>query len=1045
MASGLTKRQGGVALVAWVALVTVVGVTMVGGAETKQGRVEHAVPISKEGTFFLTIQATLPDQLGLKPLGYEVYLNGERVEEQEGHRWSRNYVPFFTVDRERGDGTLFPMHFVLPLSLSEDDRLTIRYPADQEVEEAKLHPAMNGVEASVGFDHAHHVYFTNDAPEAKVDLKCPSSKSVDGRLIVQHVRLADNQGQSSWNPGYRTTEVERLRLVNLRDRSAPEENLSMTVPLPKDGHRLVGLTVVLEDGDKRWAKYLGAASIVPPREMGRYHNEGRFISSIRTRPDSDGHEANAYKRFGIDWVRFGWHWNQWEPQPGEVDWSRSDQVFDIFRENKLRVMHLVGPVPKWARATEGDLKDVPYKGRTIKYDWAPAKSMLPRFGEAHRALYERYDDVIRACNIWNEPWEGMGITGWKSTGDHYRDIVREINDAVNEVDPAIKTVAADSAHNTQWKLFAAGMEDSIDVISTHYANPTSTHAYSLARYYDKKTWETETWRAWAGDASSVRHALLYFANGGDKVSLFNHQMFFDHRGNPTPGTVWVAAMREMLEGLSFEKVVHPKRPPFVFLFTGENRAVAAVTTSAFAGTGNPRSAFRSQFGKRVLKMGFRAPAETQVYDILGNSIDSTKEPAELRLKVSEEPRYIEYRGSPSKLASRLKQAHYENLRPVEITLRDITRRLGQEDAAIPVTLKNAYSEPINGQVRVEAQAIDLTQSEQTFELGAAEEKTLRFKVEGRTGKGNAFPVEVTVDSDRGQAQLSETLHVAVVAPGNPEIDGRIADWERFGAVPVRFGAGQRADRSQEAAWRPWKDVSVDGSLATEAAFAADENYLYFMARVKDSEHDPLPSMLAGQNLHEIQNPPADHMYVEAGPIPGEGGDYIQLALANGGRDPYAPRYEVREPEHPLHRLGAVQRSSYIYMIYPTKDGEAEIMRMRTPNFYYLHPLPIDYERLANRCRVAGAQVKVRRVPSGYVYEVGIPWSELPTIQHAQGDKARLNLKVRGNGTIYWSAGRSAARASATDFEPTWGNDWTTDTVWGFVGNPAQGGKGNGEK
>lgn len=1005
-------------------------------AQDSAHRDVHEISTSKTGTFFLSIEATLPAQLGLEPLGYEVYLNDERVEQEEGGDWTRNYVPFFTVERASGD-SLHTMHFVMPLDVEAGDDLEIRHPPQQHIADSRLHPALQGMEASLSFDQAHQIYFTTENPEPRVTLKGTSGSDVEADLLLQHVRLADSEGRSTWNPGYRTTEVERLEQQDIASRLRGDGTAQFSVPLPTDQHRLVGLTVLVRKGDRQWAKYLGAASIVPPRPLDQYNEDGRFISSIGLDADSDGQEINAYKRFGIDWVRFGWYWDKWESTPGQVDWSASDQVMSLLRNNHMLAMHLVGPVPEWARgpgwsdSTADSLKDIPYKNRTIKTDWSPRPEMLSRFGETHRTLYQRYNDVIRASNVWNEPWEGMGITGWKSTGGHYRAIFDEIADAVHAADSTIKLVAADSGHNTQWKLVAAGMDDALDVISTHYANPYATNAFALANQHDLETWETETWRTWAGDAASVRHALVYYANGGSKVSLFNHEMFFDSRGNPTPSTVWTGAMAHMLRDLDFGTVVHPERPPFVYLFKGDERHVAAVTNSAFSGVGNPQGAFRSQFSDSPATIQLRDSENMAVYDMLANPIAPSQEGQHVEFPVSKAPRYIEFTGSYGKFVDRLSEAHYDDLRPVQITLRDITSRLGAE-ATLPVTLKNAHRTVLSGQVELEVEGLTLTNSQQSFELGPAAEKTIRFQIDSRSITGNQFQTIVTVDTKRGTVTLSETVHEAVIAQGTPTVDGDVSDWKNLNAVPVQMQEGGSGTQQQQA-WRPWETFERESEGQAAVAFAADDDHLYMMARVQDTEKDVLPSMLSGRSLHEFQNSPAEYIYAEAGPTPGEGGDYLQLALANADRDPFHPSVEGRPPTDPMHRLGNIQRANYLYQIYPTDDGDAEVMRMRTPDFYYLHPLPIDYEWLSHRATVSGAKVEVARREGGYIYEVALPWSELQTIRHSPGQKARINLKVNGAGeAMYWSAGRSAATVSSTDFEPVFGTKWTNDTWWGFV-------------
>ncbi|MFP4056509.1 MAG: hypothetical protein ACLF0G_06550 [Candidatus Brocadiia bacterium] len=1014
--------------------------------------VEVAPP--QAGTYFLELDATVPPRVGTRAIRYTVWLGEEQALEPRvrgGHRWNTNYVPYFAVDRGRPDGrpTTARLLYVVPLELEAGSRVEVRVPPGGQVLAARLRPAIEGLGARMELGRAHRIYFVGEGPQARLLLTAPAGTRLRGKALFQHVRLADlREGDPRWNPGIRTTAASRVGEAPIQATADAEGRAQLSLDLPDDAHRLVGATVVLEDGEKAWARYLGAAAIVPRRKLEGYRPDGFFISSfgvsvrrrgdLRARHVDMGPEAlaEAYKRIGIDWVRIATHWGVWEREEGEVDWSGADALYDLLRANGILAMHLVGPVPRWARAQGEGLVDVKYKNMTIKSDWAPAKAYLGRFGDAHIAFYRRYKDVVRATNVWNEPWEGMGITGWKSTGDHYRAIVRQVQRAVGAADPSIRIVAADSAHNTHWKLFAAGMADAIDAISTHYSDPSASYAFSLKRFYEKELWETETWRAWMGDAACSRHALLYFANGGDKVSLWNVQMLFDQHGNPEPSTVWTAALRHLLDGLAFRKVVHPARPPFVLLFEGRRRHVAAVVSTLLASPGDQTGAFRQQFADDELTMAIE-PAGCRFYDLLANPIEPERdEQGRAVLPVDREPRYIEFRGEVGDFEQALAAARYQGLRPVEIVVHDLTAPLDARPA-LRVELRNACARAITGTVRVEAERLAFEPARQRLQLAEGGRATLAFPVRSAEAGPNAFPVRVVAETSGGQAELAETVHVATIARGSPTVDGDVGEWPALGAVPVAMSGGEGAGLDVLEAWFPWEKLAAsDAPFAAQAAFAWDDDYLYLMARVKDDSRSILPSMLAGKDLHKLQRPPGDHMYVEAGPIPAQSGDLIQLALAGLDQDPFEPKYEVRPPDHPLHRMGAFLRTSYLYLIYPTEGGGAEVMRVRTPDFYYVHPLPIDYAWLAEHCTVEGARAAVQRLDGGYAYEVALPWGELETLGREPGLRLRMNLLVQNDGmgkTLQWSRGRSAARLTGLDFEPGWGSVWSNDTQWGFVG------------
>jgi hypothetical protein len=444
-----------------------------------------------------------------------------------------------------------------------------------------------------------------------------------------------------------------------------------------------------------------------------------------------------------------------------------------------------------------------------------------------------------------------------------------------------------------------------------------------------------------------------------------------------------------------------------------------------------------------------------VYNLLANPVhsdsgDGAQDGSQggskgLTLQVDAEPRFIEFEGSADEFASRLKQASYEGSKPVKSEVYDITGRIdGSGNAALPVGLTNTGAESRQVTVSVQAEGLSFEASSRQVTLPpAGETKRVKFMIgSGETSPGNAYPVQVEVNTSKrgtgGSATLEETVHQAVIARGSPSIDGQIEEWSKFNAVPVRMrqGEGSENEMEEQRLKRPWKEFAEENdAFAAEMAYAADEKNLYVMARVQDAKKQLIPSMLSGENLHKKQNKPAEYIYIEKGPTQGAAGDLIQLALGGLNQDAYQPKYELRPPEHPLHRFGSYIATPYKYFIYPTADGGAEVFRVRTPEFYYLHPLPFDYEWTAQHCRVKGAEVKVRRTDSGYVYEAALPWSELKGVPHQPGDRIRLSMAVQDSGPgnrLVWSKNRSTASLTRLSFEPGYGDRWSAETQWTFA-------------
>jgi hypothetical protein len=499
-------------------------------------------------------------------------------------------------------------------------------------------------------------------------------------------------------------------------------------------------------------------------------------------------------------------------------------------------------------------------------------------------------------------------------------------------------------------------------------------------------------------------------------------------------------MRHVLRDTDFSEVVHPGRPPFVLLFKGReiDRHVAAVATSVASLARNPREVFRYQFRNDPLRMQLSDDSRLAFYDVHANRIDPGHSGGRLSIPVNATPRYIEFRGSVEEFKSLLSGADYQNLTPVQIVVAgDLTSPLGQ-DPHLSVELRNAYRMPIEGEIVVQTDALKLVNTRRQFTLGGAEHRTFNFAVTGATKRSNSYPILVRVETDHGKTEHEETIHQSLIVQGTPTIDGSVDEWNQLGAVPVLMTAdpAQLGASLTEQAWFPWKDFANDAQEFTaQIAFAADDQNLYLMSRVRDTKRNELPTMLTGKQLHEFQKG-ASHIYVKPGPTPGAGGDMLLWSL--GHKNQHDPKYEVHPPDHPLHRMGSVLRHQFQYMIYPTSDGDAEIMRVRKPGFYYMHPLPIDYKWLSRHSTVDGARVVVKRLEQGYIYEVAIPWSELEGVPHAPGDRVRMNIAVQDKGSgnrLTWSAGRGLSTRSKIALEPGWTSDWTNETWWGFLAPP----------
>ncbi|HYW79420.1 MAG TPA: hypothetical protein VE890_07560, partial [Thermoguttaceae bacterium] len=114
---------------------------------------------------------------------------------------------------------------------------------------------------------------------------------------------------------------------------------------------------------------------------------------------------------------------------------------------------------------------------------------------------------ITGFMLWNEPWEGLSISGWAADIPRYRELYRRMGDAVfqarKEAGVDVLVGGCDSSTNTLDKLFPDGSDEFLpylDFCSIHYQG---LHAPVLYPQWNNRThykgrvliWDTESWTA----------------------------------------------------------------------------------------------------------------------------------------------------------------------------------------------------------------------------------------------------------------------------------------------------------------------------------------------------------------------------------------------------------------------------------------------------------------------------------------------------------------------------------------------------------------------
>ena len=210
---------------------------------------------------------------------------------------------------------------------------------------------------------------------------------------------------------------------------------------------------------------------------------------------------------------------------------------------------------------------------------------------------------INGIKLWNEPWEGLSISGWGSDMLRYREIFRVLADATHEAcaegNLDVLVGGCDSASNTFDKFFSDGSDTwlkDLDFCSIHYQGmfPPSTFKAWKNRQKPKgrvRIWDTESWVANCDDRVaavvagniSTGHDRAVGVYGGNVISGENYweeTQYFDDHGEMKKKnviTAWsvaasVGAVSEFIGARSFERLAYTNGLPWVMIFNGRHES-----------------------------------------------------------------------------------------------------------------------------------------------------------------------------------------------------------------------------------------------------------------------------------------------------------------------------------------------------------------------------------------------------------------------------------------------------------------------------------------
>jgi len=574
--------------------------------------------------------------------------------------------------------------------------------------------------------------------------------------------------------------------------------------------------------------------------------EGQFLTHDSQKPEHIRQRALTLGRLGIKGVRIELGWA--EGKQGTYDWTRFDALMNSLAEAKIKALVTMGGHPYWTMPL-GTMTPacIPQK---------PDHSCMPRhydaFGKWIYAFCDRYwkdgRGALWAIEHWNEPWEGISISGWESDSNHYRALMRQIAVNARKVDKRIKTSAACSIMNTEDKFLSGENRKElarlVDVFTDHYVPPRTSYGPMVAKYWGKESTDTETWIA-STEVLLPQIVTQFLACGQDRMTPWHPAMtYYPVPGSPMkhhmPNPVALASnvFNVFITGRKFERMLFHEHLPWAFQFgTGRDAVVVFFGKLYAPHGGDPKDVlwWQLQAHKGGTITIDNADGRLEFYDIAGNrEFEGAKQVA---LPMDHLSHYIRSpKGGIRLIGRRLREATLAGMRPVEIIARDFTTPVDARGAVARVTLHNLLNRPIEGSLQATPPAgIALKNATMAVKLRAGETTDVELPIAKATpAPTNTYLFQYRFASQAGAAEWKENLNVVVAKRGTKTIDGSLDDWADDLGVLIDAKL-QKADPTEQA-WMPFlkaRDAQADGSFA-EVKLAWDSDFLYVGARV----HDP---------------------------------------------------------------------------------------------------------------------------------------------------------------------------------------------------------------
>ncbi|MDR3708082.1 MAG: hypothetical protein P4L33_07260 [Capsulimonadaceae bacterium] len=439
------------------------------------------------------------------------------------------------------------------------------------------------------------VLWPGEQPSIIIQLHNNTSQPVQGAYSVEMIPFATlGIPGDIWKP-----QVTRL---------GASVKIPVIVDLPANGHQNIALSPAVP------ATFGAYAFVVDLGPLGR-----QFVTSVvRTfkpagervqypRMCLDYMNVDVLKRLGIHAIRYGIEYCPTTSRTFDMWYARQAQTFKALNDANISVLAMIGAgsaseplgMPRPWLSDDGTMMKT-----KSDYAWLPSNDAdFQAFCRKIASDFGWPKGPVNAFSLWNEPWEGISISGWGADMLRYRELYMCMAHGVDEarqhdgVDVLVG--GTDSSSNAFDKLFSDGTDTMLpwfDFLSIHYQGLSS---YANVKQWVNRNnprgrvriWDTESWVAntddrvaavVAGDrAAGYDRAMGVF--GGNVQSENTYNVIGDD-GKPLKVTsidAWpvaaaVGAASHFIGERDFNRLLFQNGLPWVMLFDGAKDATGRV-------------------------------------------------------------------------------------------------------------------------------------------------------------------------------------------------------------------------------------------------------------------------------------------------------------------------------------------------------------------------------------------------------------------------------------------------------------------------------------